>query len=200
MKKLPVIFVLTVWAALAGCGSAAREIRAGSQGMKTNVFTEVSHGGPIPRGFSELAIKADIKTHLEGYYVGESGRSLHGKPGYPFVINIDGQGVQWKAEGVRDAKPAYEADGRTSLDPEAGEGIRYVLQKRVRLAAGPHRVYFGLPEEDYQLEVEIALSEGAAHVLEFRPVYRTKDIPVRMPTFLRGVSRYEAVLDGAEIR
>lgn len=99
-----------------------------------------------PKGFADLVIKASIKTHLESYYILESKESLHGKSGYSFVINIDGQAVTWKVDGQKDTVPPYDAKGKISTNPEAGEGVKYSLEKRVRLAACSHRIFFGIPE------------------------------------------------------
>jgi hypothetical protein len=184
---------------LAGCCTASKAIPQKSQGEKTSVFVEVRGDEPIPRGSADLAIAANIKTHVDGYYVLESKESRHGKQRYPFVINIDGQAITWEVDGVRESKPAYDDDGKTSRDPEAREGFRYVLGKKVRLRAGAHRVFFGLPEENYSVEVEIALEEGKMSVLEFRPVYRYKTDPTRIPTFLRGVERYDVFLNGQPV-
>ncbi len=185
---------------LAGCGTAARQIQIKAHGEKTDIFTEIENGGAVPNGFADLIIKANIKTHVEGYYIGESRESLHGKPAYPFLINIDGHVRTWKAEGMKDSKPAHAEDGKTSRDPEAGEGVKYVLEKKVRLQAGTHKVFFGLHEDNYFTEVEISLGEGEANTLEFKPIYRTKRIPARIPTFLKGIDRFEAFLNGAPLR
>ncbi len=63
-----------------------------SQSVRTDIFTEVEGTGTIPADYADVIIKANIKTHLEGYYILES-KDLHGKPGYPFLINIDGQAM-----------------------------------------------------------------------------------------------------------
>ncbi|MDA8239202.1 MAG: hypothetical protein M0Z67_02400 [Nitrospiraceae bacterium] len=200
MKKLILsLGTVLLMSSLLGCGTAAKEIQSRSLGGKTDVFKEVSNGSAIPKGFADLIIKANIKTHVEGYYVLESKESLHGKQGYPFVFNIDGQGITWKLAGVKDIKPSYEADGKTSRDPEAGEGLKYVIEKKLRLAIGRHRVYFGLPEDKYAVEFEIALGDGEIGVLEFKPIYRTKRIPTRIPTFLKGIDKYAAFLDGVPV-
>jgi hypothetical protein len=185
---------------LLGCGATAREIQRKSESIKTDIFTEIEDGEPLSKGFTELTIKANIKTHLEGYYIGESKESLHGKQGYQFLINIDGQAVAWKAEGVKDSKPKHDKDGKTSRDPEAGEGMKYTLDRHVRVRAGPHKVFFGLPEDNYFTEVEIVLSEGETYILEFKPLYRTKLIPTRIPTYLKGIDRYEVFLNGERIK
>jgi hypothetical protein len=197
MKRLLRYIVLTVLGiTIAGCGVAMQEIKTKSQSVRMDVFSELKDEGAIPKGFADLAIKANIKTHLESYYILESKESLHGKHGYPFVINIDGQAVTWKVEGQRDIIPAYDGKGKTSTDPEAGEGMRYVLEKRVRLTAGSHRIFFGLPEEDYSKNFDITLKEDEVYVLEFKPIYRYKTRPYRIPSFLKGIKDYGVFLNG----
>lgn len=201
MKRLLIYIVLAVLGiALAGCGTAAQEIKMKSQSERTDVFVEGKDGEATPKGYVDLTIKANIKTHLEGYYIGESKESLHGKPGYPFLINIDGQAAIWKVTGAKETTPKYDKDGKTSRDPEAGTGMKYALDKKVRLRAGSHKVFFGLPEDKYSIEVEISLKEGETTTLEFKPIYRTKRIPTRIPSFLEGINKYEVFLNGNPVR
>ncbi len=174
---------------LIGCGAAAKEIRVKTQNEHTGIFTEIKNADA--RGFAMLTIKATIKTHLEGYYALESKDSPHGKPGYPFLINIDGQAETWKVDGQRESLPLYDKDGKTSHDPDAGEGIKYVLEKKIELRAGIHKVFLGLPADDYFKEVGIALQEGTTYMLEFKPVYHYKTQPARIPTFSRGIKAFE---------
>jgi hypothetical protein len=191
MKKYPLyVSVVLVLMVLAGCGATAKMIQTKSQSERTDVFRELPGGGSIPAGYADLVIKASIKTHLEGYHRDESGDSAHGKDAYPFLINIDGQAVLWKAEGKKHELPKY-VDGVTSRDPEAGNGVKYSLEKKVRLTAGTHKVFFGLPEEPYYTETEISVASGNAYVLEFKPRYWHKHLATRIPTFLRGVNTYE---------
>lgn len=184
---------------LIGCGAKARHIQMKSQSEKTDIFTEVKADETTPKGFADLTVKANIKTHLEGYYIGESKESIHGKPGYPFLINIDGQAALWNAVGVKDDKPKYDKDGKTSRNAEAGEGMKYILEKKLRLAAGTHKMFFGLPEDNYSTEVEISLKDGEASTLEFKPIYKTKKIPARIPTFLKGINKYKVFLNGQRL-
>jgi hypothetical protein len=197
MKKfLASAVAILASAYLLGCGATAKETQRKAESSQTDIFTEISDGEPIPKGFADLTIEAKLKTHVEGYYILESRESLHGKQAYPFLFNIDGQAVQWKVDGVKDIKPVYEGEGRTSRDPEAREGVKYVLSKKVRLAAGAHKVFFGLPEENCYTEFDITLTEGETSMLELRPVYRYKTHPTRIPTFLKGIERYEVFLNG----
>ena len=193
------VVVLVLGPALVGCGAAAKLIVAKSQSERTGVFTEVTDAGARPQGFADMIVKASIKTHEAGFYIGESGKSPHGTPGYPFVFNIDGQAAVWKVDGQKDVKPAYDEIGKTSNDPEARTGIKYTLEKKLRLRSGTHKVFFGLPEDDYFVETVITLRDGEEAVLEFKPIYRYKTLPTRIPTFLEGINKYEIHLNGVKV-
>jgi len=184
---------------MTGCGAAAKMIIAKSQSERMDVFTEVTEAVARPQGSADIVVKANIKTHEAGYYICESGKSLHGKPGYPFVLNIDGQAAVWKVDGQKDVKPAYDEQGKTSRDPEARTGIKYVLEKKIRVRHGIHKIYFALPEAEYYVEAEITLRDGEEAVLEFKPIYRNKTLPTRIPTFLEGIDRYEIYVNGAKV-
>ena len=197
MKKLACyisIAVLGIAFTISEVTADGKEIMSKSQSDRTDIFSEVKEEGMPPKGFVDLIIKASIKTHLEGYYILESKESLHGKPAYPFVFNIDGQAVTWKVEGQKHIIPAYDKEGKTSTDPEAGEGVKYVLEKRVRLTAGSHRIFFGLPEEYYSKNFDITLKEDEVYVLEFKPTYKYKTRPYRIPAFLKGIKHYTVSL------
>jgi len=196
MKMLLRCIVLIVFGiAIAGCGATMQEIKTKSQSERMDVFSEVKDEGAIPKGFADLVIKANIKTHLESYYILESKESLHGKHGYPFVINIDGQAVIWKVDGQREDTLMYDEKGKRI--PEGGKGMRYNLEKKIRLTAGSHKIFIGLPEEDYFKEIEVTLKEGSAYALEFKPVYKRDNR--RIQSFLHGVKAYEVFLNGKPV-
>jgi len=189
-------FWLFLIIALTGCGTGAREIALESQSEHTDVFKEVQEGVPIPKQFVELKITSSIKTHLEGFYLVESKGSLHGKPGYPFVINIDGQAATWKVDGLKEDTLIYDESGKRS--PEGGEGMRYNLQKRILLRAGSHKIFFGLAGEELLLQFELVLKAGESYVLEFRPVYHSRGNEPR--DFINGVNTCEVLLNGNAIK
>lgn len=200
MRNRVVISMMVVaFGMMVGCGASARMIAAKSQSERADVFTEVTDTGARPQGVADMIVKANIKTHEAGYYIAESGKSLHGKPGYPFLLNIDGQAAVWKVDGQKDVKPAYDEQGKTSKDPEARTGIKYILEKKLQLRTGTHKVYFGLPEDEYYVEAEIILRDGEEAVLEFKPIYRYKTLPTRIPTFLKGINKYEIYLNGVKV-
>lgn len=180
---------------LIGCMGTSQIIRQNAQSQRANVFTEIKNSAMPARGFAILTIKATIKTHLEGYYALESTESVHGKPGYPFVINIDGQAATWKVVGQKESVPLYDQDGKTSHDPDAGEGVKYFLEKKIQLRPGTHQVFLGLPADDFSKEVEVDLNQADAPILEFRPVYKYKTLPTRITTFKKGIKEYEVYLN-----
>ena len=180
---------------LAGCGTASKEIIIKASRERANIFSEVKDESTPPPGSVDLLIRASIKTHFEGYYILESKESLHGKPGYPFVFNIDGQGILWKAAGQEETAPVYDEKGERN--PEGGMGMKYTIAKKIRLAAGPHLIFFGLPEDRYSVRFQLTLKEGDLRVLELKPVYRRN--PRYRHKFEHGISKYEIFFDGYSI-
>jgi hypothetical protein len=171
MRRTAVLLVVSVAGVLlAGCVTTSQFMKARSQGARSDVFEEVGEKDTVPGEYALLEIRASIKTHTEGFYLLESRDSLHGKKGYPFVLNIDGQAVVWEVDGREETIPIhFEKGGR---NPEGGSGVRYEIRKKIRLAAGAHRVFFGLPAADYYREFDVTLKEGRSYTLAFEPVYK----------------------------
>ncbi len=180
-------------------GVTAKTIEQKSQNARTDVFKEIKNDDAPIKGFVTLAIKATIKTPLEGYYLSKSKNSMDGKSGYPFVMNIDGQAAAWKINGQKEILPLYDQGGMTSHDPEAGEGIKYILEKKIQLRAGTHKVFLELPDENYFKEFKIMLEEGKNYTVEFKPIYKYKILPTRIPAFKKGIKEYEAYLNNMRI-
>jgi len=198
-KVITSVFIGVMSIVLIGCGAVAKTIKQKTQNTRPDVFTEIKNDDALTQGFVTLAIKANIKTNLEGYYLFESKNSMCGKPGYPFVINIDGQAAAWKVDGQKEILPSYDKDGMTSHDPEAGEGVKYVLEKKIQLRAGTHKVFLGFPNEDYFKELEIMFQEGKTYTLEYKPIYKYKTKPTRIPSFKKGIKEYEVYLNNMHI-
>jgi hypothetical protein len=191
--------VLLFLAALVGCSPAARMITEKSLGERTDIFTETTDTGAPPHGFSDVVVKATLKTHHEGHYLLERRHDPHGKPEYRFMLNIDGQAAVWKVDGKKEDLPTSDEHGKTSINPDAGKGIKYVLEKRLRFRPGSHTISFGLPADNYLLERTVTMKEGETTVLEYKPVYRYKTLPTRIPTFMKGISHYEVYLNGTKL-
>src|SRR6266540_6109365 len=193
--KNPIQLVIAIMmvAILTGCGAATGEIRKMSRSGRTDVFTEIASEGPAPAGYADVIIKASLKTPLAGYYPFERQGYAPGKALCSFLVNIDGQAILWQVQGHQHQLPKY-VDGKTSRDPEAGEGMKYVLEKKVRLAVGSYNVFFSLPDETYHSTTNISVKDGGLYVLEFQPNYRYKTLPTRIPTFLKGVNKFEIMV------
>jgi hypothetical protein len=186
----PVIMMLFL---VTSCATAVRTPETVEQTTTMGVFTEVA-GGSAEVGKVDLVIRLSLKTHAENYYLLESKKSLHGKPGYPFIVTVDGQSVVWRVNGGIEKIPLYDARGIRT--PEGGDGMRYVLEKRLRLMTGVHRVEIDLPEERYSRGVDVTLDERTdPYLLEFKPIYR-RSVTFRRPTFFQGLVELEPFLNG----
>jgi hypothetical protein len=179
---------------IGGCGGMD-QAKTKPQAVGADVFTEVSDNQSPPRGSVDLIVKASFKTPTREHYLLKSRTPPSAEDGYPFELNIDGQEIVWKMEGRLEETPVSGERGRL---PEGGEGIRYRLDKKVRLMPGFHHVVFGLSYENYYTEVKVSLKEGEPHTLEFVPVYAMGRRGYR--TFFRGIRTYSSYLDGVRIR
>jgi hypothetical protein len=141
-----------------------------------------------------VILKASLKTHLsEDGALLESDSFPHGGPSYHFKVNIDGQAVNWEAKGVREN--FVRMNGRHF--PEEGEDMRYVLEKRIRLDSGTHRIFVGVPEENYAKTVTVDLQEDRSYTLELQPIYpRYK---WGHPTYRLGLLGFSSWLDNTSI-
>jgi hypothetical protein len=192
MKKIINYAILAIFGiSMVGCSLAASKINLKSQSEKTGVFNEVKEEGILEKGFADLIIKTSIKTHVEGYYFLEPEKTFHGQEGYPILINIDGQAMTWNLKGQKEIIP----NGKGNHNPEEGEGMRYTLNRRIRLAPGSHRIFFGLPGEKVYKEINLTFGEGSLHVLEFKPLYSTSS-GRSTRSFLHGVDDGELFFNG----
>ncbi len=180
--------------ALAGCCTTSKEIYSKCQGARADVFAEIKPGEPIHEGFADLLIKANIKTPRAGYYIFESKQSLRGKSEYPFIFNIGGQYVTWMAKGKPDTQQRIVDSKR---NPEGGEGVKYLLEKRIRLQAGSYKICLVLTEENVQKEIDINLIEGKTNILDFTPVYQRDRVSGY--TFYKGIHDFRVSFDEKEI-
>ena len=189
MKQLMIILLIALVISIIGCGTASREIAEHSVSESEDVFHEVNEAESPQEGFVDLKVLAQIKTHPEGFYLLESRNSLHGKPHYPFLFNIDGQAVKWEVKGQKEK--GFEHEG-CFADHDCGDGMRYVLVKKIAVREGTHRVFFGSPGDNYRTEFEIKLDRGEHYILELKPVYRREN-------YLKGIVRFDVFLNKTKV-
>jgi hypothetical protein len=197
MNKISIILLSALLISLlSGCGSALKEINAKSLSTRSDVFVEIKNDEAIPSGYSDVIIKVSIKTPSTGYYLWESKDSFSGKPGFPFVFNIDGQAAVWKIDGQEEIASPYDEKGERT--PDGGIGIRYILNKKIRLITGSHKLFLGVPGDEYAREFVIFVKDGIS-TLEFKPVYRG-DHQRTAPSFINGIHTFELFCDGSPVK
>ena len=194
MKKILMLLFIGIVITMVGCGIASKKIAKRSFSKNTDVFYEIQEEGTSQEGLVDLIIKAQIKTHPEGWYFIDSKDSLHGKPAYPFLFNIDHQAIVWEVPGKKEND--RECKGNEDI-PDCGEGMRYILEKRIRLKEGLHKIFFALPGDLYRTKFEITLNESKLYILELRPIYHR--YRTSSPSYLKGIQRFEVFLDHKQI-
>jgi hypothetical protein len=76
---------------------------------------------------------------------------------------------------------------------DEGDGMRYALEKKIRLRAGTHQIFLGIREAYTAKTMIVDLREGASATLEFRPIYpRYKQ---GHPTFRNGFLGFNLTCD-----
>jgi hypothetical protein len=181
------------WAALLtmlaffGCAHVTRQQIMQKASEKASSFEEINEkDSQLPEGNSELLIKASIKIPQKEFYFLSKKPPRHENSQYPFVLNVNGQGVLWMINCTLDEQKTYIYNKR---NPEGGEGLMCRLEKRIGLRAGSYKVYLGLPEEEFETEVIISLADGSSNVLEFKPIYWRSGDNRRM--FWKGISNFD---------
>jgi hypothetical protein len=108
---------------LSGCAPAAKTIAGHARSERTDVFTAVLAAAPIPDGFAEGVIAAYSNTRFGGVEPVASPGPARGCPAYLFLVNIDGEAVQWSVEGTAHHRPA-SVNGLSSRGPQARDGVK----------------------------------------------------------------------------
>lgn len=192
------IFLLSVVTVLL-TGCTKEIISMMNQGTRQDVFQEITGNARIPDGYAKLTIVASLKTHKPGIYL--FGSKTRGTRDYVLLINIDGQKVEVKGN-LREET----SEPKGLVDPEAGEGIRYIFKKDVLLKAGPHKLIVALPEERVVVKRELTFKEGTTNILRLVPIYRSTN-PSGNPgrgslscsSFMAGVVGFWVYLNGFAI-
>jgi len=216
MNKLFTFCMLAIYGIILGsCGTAVHDtIKTNLAYERTNVFTEINDRGDPSQGFADVVVKASIKSNAETNSLIESKGIYNGENEYTFSLKIDGQSIIWRVMGERES--IDHGDEKDINHQEHGKGIRYVLDKKIRVAAGNHRVIFTIPGKiNLTKQAEIDFKAGEKYVLEFKPKYKslcvTTHIKRRHPkpsyscdrgkiTFSAGIKDFDISLNGNKIK
>ena len=152
MREMNVLLLIMALGVISGCAENSALIKASSMSVRSDVFQELKDGGPIPPGYADLRITTSLKTHKPGIY---SEIDIHGTPEYRLLINVDGQAVL-----LHGSLQKENSEPQGLRDSEAGEGIRYQFNKKLRLNAGTHRLVVAFPDDGVAVEREITLPDG----------------------------------------
>lgn len=193
MKKMNLLILVMAVTFISGCADSSALIRKSSTSLRNDVFRELTDGGTAPQGHADLHITSSLKTHRPGIY---SAKDIHGTPGYGLLLNIDGQAVQ-----LHGSLREENVEQRGLRDDEAGEGVRYQFEKKLRLKAGTHKVVIAIPADDIAVEREITLPEGSRNSLVLEPIYRTEPGKRRpgfygVKSFKEGIRGFQVMLNG----
>jgi hypothetical protein len=175
-----------------GCAHVTREHIMQKALERGSSFEEINEEDKqLPDAYSELLIKAWIKIPKKETYLINKKPPRNENSEYPFVLNINSQGVLWAVNCTFDEQSFYAYN---KTNPEGGNGLMCRLKKRIRLKSGSYRVYFGLPEEEFETEVAISLADGSSNVLEFKPIYWKPGDNRRR--FWYGISSFDIFFNG----
>lgn len=194
MKNRNILGLIVAMAVTGGCAKSSELIKTSGISTRTDVFRELADGGPVPKGYADLRIVSSLKTHKQGMH--QPDEKSHGTPAYRLLVSIDGQATE-----ISGALREENIEPRGIRDPEAGEGIRYLFRKGLRLKAGTHRLAVAIPEDEIVVEEEISLAEGSSNSLVVEPIYAATapqgGATYYSPTsFLGGVRWLRMVLNG----
>ena len=183
---------LLITLAFFGCAHVTREQIMQKASEKACPFEEINgEHKQLPEGHSELLIKASVKIPQKEFYLIKPRPPRRENSQYPFVLNIDGQGVLWRVNCTLDEQRMYVHNKR---NPEGGKGLMCHLEKRIRLKSGSFKVYFGVTEEEFEIEVPISMTDRSPNVLEFKPIYWQGGDHRR--TFWNKISNFDVFLNG----
>jgi len=196
MNRMNVLFLVMAVTFISSCANNSSLIRASSTSIHSDIFEELTVGGPIPAGYADLSVDFSVKTHKPGIY---SVKDIHGTPDYKLLLNIDGQAVQLQGS----LREEY-IEPRGLRDTEGGEGIRYQFTKKVRLKAGTHKIVIAIIEDEIAVARELILADGSRNSLVLEPVYKMAPGKRRLgvysvPSFQEGIRGLQVTLNGKPI-
>jgi hypothetical protein len=194
MEKLIIIIFMASFI-ISGC--APNKIAIMSVEGRNDVFQNAAYNEQVPVGFAVLTIVSTLKIRESGGFLWS--KPPHGTPEQSLLLNIDGQITRVRGDLTKEQTKSGEP-----WNPEAGKGIRYFFEEKLRLKPGRHRVFAALPQNEVYFDREIAIREDTDNILELAPVYGKRKVG-RLPdinaetSFYEGIRGFRGYLNGKEI-
>lgn len=82
--------------------------------------------------------------------------------------------------------------------PDGDPGVRYTLEKRIRLSPGLHKISIAIPHDGYLNKFEITVGENSLNILECRPMYN-RDRWISQ-NYLKGIKKFEMLLNSSPVQ
>ena len=169
---------------LGGC-AASQTVRQLETQNAQGVFQVVKDADGQPSaGYGDLKIALNLKTRNPGTFLVDT--TGYGTERYKLLIGINGQ-----TETVAGVMTPESGEYKGSKDPEAGNGVRYLFAKTLRLPVGEHRLVLALPGDKVLSEHVVKIKHGV-NALNLQPVYGRKS-SYRMIGFYGATTYFEGV-------
>ncbi|GAM08352.1 hypothetical protein OR1_00623 [Geobacter sp. OR-1] len=178
---------------LEGCAGNKKLVNSMSFSTSQSVFQEINENASPVSGYVVLRIYSSFKTHKPGIY---SIKDVHGTQEYTLLVNIDGQAITLRGR-ISEEKSGTRPMG----DPEGGEGVRYIFEKKIRLKTGVHKLVIALPVDDLVAEREVDLPEGENNSLTVEPIYgavpgKPRPGTYGLSSYKEGIKSFRLLLNG----
>ena len=196
MRPSRVIYILLLALLSLCCSGTKNLIDEKMISSRTDVFSEITVDSQPPDGFSDVLIKAQVKTHSARHYPWQEKGLPAGERKFRYLFNIDGQAVTWDVAGKEEDTPVYDENGKKTFD--GGEGIKYSFDKRIRLRAGPHNVFLALPGENVISQAAITVEPGMQYKLEYKPIYEWDRL--HRQSYRHGIGGFEVFFNSIHVR
>jgi|WetSurMetagenome_2_1015567.scaffolds.fasta_scaffold40418_2 hypothetical protein len=196
MQKSRVIIIVLLVLLFLACSGTKNLIEEKMISSRTDVFTEITGESQPPDWVSDVLIKAQVKTHSARHYPWQEKGLPADNLKFRYLFNVDGQAVIWDVAGKEEDTPVYDENGKRTFD--GGKGIKYCLEKRIRLRSGPHNVFLALPGENVISQAEITIEPGIQYKLEYKPIYDWDHLHHR--SFRHGIGGFEVFFNSIQVR
>lgn len=192
MTRICLMLIVSVFL-FRGLAECSVPFGANATGFRKDVTGITSGCGGVPEGMTDLRITASLKTHKPGIHAVSD---IHGTPDYRMLLNVDGKVITVSGQLIEEKR-----EPKKLLDPEAGDGIRYLFRENLRLQAGRHSLAVTVQGDDFEVHGTVMLEAGSTNNLVLEPLYRAAPGKKRLglygaPGFTEGLKGFALILNG----